>query len=202
MRNPDCTETAPGQGSTCRRNPPSWVISSSAIGCRTGPRTNRTRGPRSHRYRRARWRRMPPLPPTVKRPSSATLCRSQVAKRGQQMVDFLDRVVMEKSNPNEPFGFETQSLGQGECVEVTMPDENPPAAVAFPTPAGRAKIHQRNRDANRLVNVSTLSPDSIKDCATMQVCSVSSEIMPRPNTNRYRSGGPSNLRARLGDIPS
>lgn len=60
-------------------------------------------------------------------------------------------------------------------------------AVANPAPAGNAIIHQRSFHASRRRKTATSSPASIKACAVISACSVSSLIMPYPSTNLCRS---------------
>jgi hypothetical protein len=57
-------------------------------------------------------------------------------------------------------------------------------SVAKPVPAGKLTSQSRNRHASWRVNDPTSSPDAINAWVTMQVCSVSSETIPRPNIKR------------------
>ena len=75
-------------------------------------------------------------------------------------------------------------------------------AVALPTPAGKPSSHQRKRRANWRANSSGWPPDTIRAWTTMQVCSVSSDTMPRPKKKRCRFGSPNSRQARRFEIPS
>ena len=50
--------------------------------------------------------------------------------------------------------------------------------VAKPIPAGKPRSQKRNRRDNSLANRSASPAEAMSACATMQVCSVSSETIP------------------------
>ena len=74
--------------------------------------------------------------------------------------------------------------------------------VANPMPAGRPSNQNRKRHARLFANVSTSPPETIRAWATIHACSVSSETMPFPNTNRCPLISGYTCRCLRFDIPS
>jgi len=72
----------------------------------------------------------------------------------------------------------------------------------MPMPAGTPSNHRRSRRASSFAKRAASSPETIRDWAIRQACSVSSENIPRLGSNRYCVGGPSKRRARRGESPS
>ena len=69
-------------------------------------------------------------------------------------------------------------------------------------PAGKPRSQKRNRQARDRAKTSTSSGARSRAWPVMQVCSVSSLTMPRPNRKRWRRGGsPKSLAARLRESP-
>jgi len=75
-------------------------------------------------------------------------------------------------------------------------------SVARPSPAGIHSSQPRRLHASCVRKRSTSLPERHSACATRQLCSVSSDTMPRPNAKRCRSGVPNKRAARRRDKAS